>query len=312
MRVLVAVASSRLRRELDELLAGWRYAPEGHADGRSAWEALEAPGGPRLALWQLDLPGLDAVAAARRLRGADAPRYVHLLVLAERGESPPPLPAVEAGADDLLFLPVNAEELRVRLALARRSLHLQERLVALDESVRQQADRDPVTNVWNRRAIAEMLSHELARADRDNEWVTVLALHLDGFKAVNETHGAEAGDRVIREAAERLRTAIRASDWLGRNVAAKYFLLLPGCNPDRAVATAERLRLAAAERPFPLGDGRTVPLTASVGLASDRGGSIPAEELLDRASEALRRARAEGGDTVRQASPTQAGQLPLA
>jgi two-component system cell cycle response regulator len=312
MRVLVAAASSRLRRELDELLAGWRYAPESHAEGRAAWEALEAPGGPRLALWQLDLPGLDAVAAARRLRGADAPRYVHLLVLAERGESSPPLPAVEAGADDLLFLPVNAEELKVRLALARRSLHLQERLVALDEAVRQQADRDPVTNVWNRRAIAEMLSHELARANRDNEWVTVLALHLDGFKAVNEAHGAEAGDRVIREAAERLRTAIRASDWLGRNVAAKYFLLLPGCNPDRAVATAERLRLAAAERPFPLGDGRAVPLTASVGLASDRGGSIPAEELLDRATDALRRARAEGGDTVRQATPTQAGQLPLA
>ncbi len=312
MRVLVAVGSARLRRELDELLADWRFAPESHGDGLSAWEALEAPGGPRLAFWQVDLPGLDALAAARRLRGVDAPRYVHLLVLAERGEATPPLAAVDAGADDVLFLPVNAEELRVRLALARRALHLQEKLAVLTDVVRHQADRDPVTNVWNRRAIAEMLARELTRACRDNDWVTVLALHLDGFKELNETHGPEAGDGVIREAAERLRTAIRASDWLGRNVAAKYFLLLPGCNPDRAVATAERLRHASAEKPFPLGEGRSVVLTASVGLASDRGGSISAEELLDRASEALRRARSEGGDTIRQALPTQAGQLPLA
>ena len=260
-------------------------------------------GGPRLALWQIDLPGLGRRRGGRRLRGADAPRYVHLLVLAERGESHPPLAAAEAGADDILFLPVNAEELQVRLALARRSLHLQERVTALGEAVRHQADRDPVTNVWNRRAIAEMLARELDRSRRDGEWVTVLALHLDGFKAANEGHGPEAGDRIIREAAERLRTAIRASDWLGRNVAAKYFLLLPGCNPDRALATAERLRRAAAERPFPLGESQTLPLTASVGVASDRSGSIGAEDLLERAVEALRRARGEGGDTIRQATP---------
>lgn len=311
MRAVVAAEDGRLRRELADLLGGWGWAIEVFAEGRGAWEAVEAPGGPRLALWSVTLPALDGRQVAERLRGPDAPRYVYLLLVAGRGDADMPLAALEAGADDCLFLPVNAAELRLRLAMVRRALALRERLAALEQVRAAHPDRDPLTEVWNRRTITELLAQELERARRNGDWVATIAVDLDAFKRLNERLGQEAGDALLREAVARLRTTVRGSDWLGRNVAAKFFLILPGCNADRALATAERLRRALADRAFALPAGAET-VTASIGVAVDRAGSLAAEQLLERATEARERAKAEGGNAVRHAPPTAPGQLPLA
>ncbi len=130
--------------------------------------------------------------------------------------------------------------------------------------------------------------------------LAVLAVELDGFRELAATHGERLEEDVLRETVQRLRTAVRTSDWVGRNLGARFFLVLPGCNADRAIATGERVRRALFDRPVRSGE-QTHTVTTSVGVAAERGGSIGAEELVARAGAALRASQEAGGNTIRLA-----------
>ncbi len=309
MRILVGEPDPAALERLLGLLRSWHFEPEGYVDGRRAWEALLADTAPRFVLWHARTLGLDGLELARRLREAELAARTYLLLMVPRDGSDTALAGLEAGADDCLHLPLDAEELRLRIQVGRRTLHLREKIHGLEAALRQQSARDGLTQVYNRRAIAELVDKELARNRRAGEWLTVVALDLDGFRRWNEELGEAAGDDLLREVVHRLRTAVRASDFVGRNVAAKFFLVLPGCNVDRGIATAERVRRAFCDRPVVLPSG-ALEVTASLGVAADRGGALAGEELLQRAVEELQRARAEG-NCVRFAPPAVQGELPI-
>jgi diguanylate cyclase (GGDEF)-like protein len=123
---------------------------------------------------------------------------------------------MDAGADDYLTKPFNAHELRVRLRAGSRILELQEQLVHAREALRMQETHDGLTGLLNRSAILETLTNELARAGQDAQPVAVLLGDVDRFKSVNNTYVHQAGDAVLREAARRMRAAVRRYDAVGR------------------------------------------------------------------------------------------------
>jgi len=205
---------------------------------------------------------------------------------------------MEAGADDYLTKPFQAHELRVRLRAGRRVLDLQRQLVAAREALRQQAMHDGLTGLLNHSAILDTLHAELSRASREDHPIAVLMVDLDRFKQANDSHGHLAGDAVLREAARRMKAAVRRYDAVGRYGGEEFLIVLPGCDGSSAVAQAERIREAIAADPYLFGT-QSLTLTCSIGAASH---SRPAGELADtlvrEADEALYSAKRDGRNRV--------------
>jgi diguanylate cyclase (GGDEF)-like protein len=164
------------------------------------------------------------------------------------------------------------------------------------ESLKEQALRDSLTGLWNRRAIFTMLEREIHRAQRDRFPITLVMIDLDHFKNINDTHGHLIGDDVLRETASRLTDTMRPYDFAGRYGGEEFLIVLPSCSPQNGLQRAEHFRRAIAGMPVPTCIG-PLAVTCSLGVASwDEG--MPPEDLIHRADEALYRAKHQGRNCV--------------
>jgi len=235
--------------------------------------------------------------------------YTYMILLTARTKREDLIAGMEAGADDYVTKPFDAHELRVRLRAGRRILDLQDALLEAQEVLRLQATQDPLTSLWNRGMIMELLGRELARAKRERSPLSVLMLDLDLFKIVNDTYGHMAGDLVLREAAQRLRASVRAYDAVGRYGGEEFLIVSPGCPAAGAVTLAERIRKAVGEKPMNTSEA-LISITISAGAATAEyvdkrvassknvGEYTEAENLVRAADDALYRAKRWGRNRV--------------
>ena len=298
MPVLVAEDNPIFQSMLHNMLAKWGYEVLSVTNGAEAWRVLQSGEGPRLAILDWMMPGMDGVEVCRRVRSAGREPYIYILLLTARTESRDLVEGMDAGADDYVTKPFNAHELRVRLRAGRRILDLQAELVRTREALRRQATHDGLTGAWNRTAILDILQRELARGGREMSPVALLLLDLDHFKQVNDTYGHLAGDEVLREAARRMQAGLRCYDSLGRYGGEEFLVVLPGCELPGAEAQAERLCEAMRRQPFWFA-GEPLSVTCSLGVSwtacpqADQG-----EALVRAADEALYMAKGGGRDRV--------------
>ena len=295
MRVLAAEDNPVFQSMLKTMLTKWGYQAIMARSGTEAWRVLESEDAPRLAVLDWMMPGMDGLEICRRIRSANREPYIYILLLTARTESQDLIEGMDAGADDYLTKPFNAHELRVRLHAGRRILDLQEELLKAREALREQATHDGLTGLLNRTGVLEKLDDELARASRTGTPVSVLMADLDLFKSINDTRGHLVGDAVLREAARRLKTAVRRYDSVGRYGGEEFLIVLPGCNATEAAIQGERMRQAIGATPF-LSGGQPVLVTASLGAACSSNGAP--ETLVREADDALYLAKENGRNRV--------------
>lgn len=152
------------------------------------------------------------------------------------------------------------------------------------------AHYDPLTGLCNRVLFGELVLRELAVAQRSGDEFSILAIDLDGFKAVNDMHGHAAGDTVLKEAAERMARAIRLSDVAARLGGDEFAVLLMGANRENARQVAEAL-VESLSLPYP---NVRVAVSASVGIAVFPQSGTTMLQLLERADVALYKAKGQG------------------
>lgn len=302
MKVLAAEDNPVFQSMLANLLTKWGYQAVIARDGKEAWEALQQPDGPQLAILDWMMPGgLTGVDICRGIRASGREPYVYILLLTARANSQDLVEGMEAGADDYLTKPFQAHELRVRLRAGRRILELQQQLVAAREALREQATHDVLTCLLNRAAIFDVLHKELARGSREGRPLSLLMVDLDHFKLINDTYGHAAGDDALREAANRMRETVRSYDSVGRYGGEEFLIVLPGCDRDSALTQAERIRDTLAASPFVTGQ-RSLAMTCSIGASSR---TLPsgadADGMLREADLALYRAKDNGRNRVESA-----------
>jgi diguanylate cyclase (GGDEF)-like protein len=168
----------------------------------------------------------------------------------------------------------------------------------LDENLQTLATTDPLTDLPNRRQFLARLTEEFLRVQRlDNQPSSVLMLDLDLFKGVNDTYGHTAGDAVLKHFARLMQNAIRKIDTAGRLGGEEFAIILPGADAMAAKASAERLRKVVATTPF-VREGKTIPLTVSIGIATMGPGDRNEDAALTRADGALYRAKRNGRNRV--------------
>ena len=182
----------------------------------------------------------------------------------------------------------------------------QQDLIREVETLRRTALIDRLTHTWNRGAIDDVLEREMERARRDGSPLSVVMLDLDHFKAINDGHGHPAGDEVLRETARRIRSALRPFDALGRYGGEEFLLVLSNCTPEQAERIGERVANALRDSPIELASGQQIEVTASLGVATGRpsAGNADTGEWIDRADQALYRAKKAGRDRIEIAAFT--------
>jgi diguanylate cyclase (GGDEF)-like protein len=161
---------------------------------------------------------------------------------------------------------------------------------------------DDLTRLYNSRYMNQVLRKETKRASRSGRPLSLLFIDLDGFKAVNDTHGHLFGSRALVEAAAVIRGSARETDVVARFGGDEFALILPDTGGDGAYSVGERIRERICAHRFLVGDGLDIHLTASVGVATLPDVAASAEELVQAADKAMYQVKDAGKNGIQVAT----------
>lgn len=181
------------------------------------------------------------------------------------------------------------------------ALRARERLIDLSEELHRTATTDALTGLANRRSFEEALAQEIDRAARHGGNVCVAIIDLDFFKRINDNHGHQSGDQVLRSVAGVLREGLRSYDLAGRMGGEEFAILMPNTALAEAKRICDRLRETIENHRIRLPNGAIASVTFSVGLACMQS-SENGDQVFGRADRALYDAKADGRNAVRLAA----------
>jgi two-component system, cell cycle response regulator len=285
MRIALVEPSRTVQRIVTGIIEPWGHEVRTFMDAPEAIACLRADRSVSVLITSAELPstsGIQLVSDARALAGAQRPLYI--LLMSSSDQRSRMILALENGADDYISKPPAPEELRARLRAGERITSMQSELIAL-------ATVDSLTGLLTRRAFVAAAERMLQRAQAGRHF-SVFICDLDKFKAINDTHGHEAGDLVLKTVSEELRSLGVPAGRLGGEELA---VLIEG-HLDDAVDLAERFRESVGNLPV-RANGGTIGVTCSVGAAEWEPGDT-LDTLLRRADSALYEAKRAGRNRV--------------
>ncbi len=295
LRVLLVDDDPAMRRLVAHWLTKAGHEVEEAEDGCQALEAIQSRC-PDLLVTDWEMPRMDGLELCHRVRELSLPHRVYILFLTVRSGSDALVRGIEVGADEFLSKPVNREELIARIRAAGRIVELERRLGELVRT-------DLLTGVMTRRSFFPIFEKEWHRSQRIGLPLSCVMLDLDFFKQVNDNHGHQAGDAVLRVVGEFFQEACRGSDTVCRYGGEEFCILLPETSEQDAAVWAERVRRGLAERVIPVGT-ESLRVTLSVGVAERHDDTQSVEQLIDLADQALLCAKQSGRDRVVRFSET--------
>ena len=257
-----------------------------------------ADGNYELALVSMALNDFDPLRICSQMRTAEHTRTLPIILIADEADRPRVVRGLDLGVNDFIMRPVERNELSARV---KTQIRRQRYAVELRQSVTNTlalAVTDELTGLYNRRYFDRHLSLMLEKAREQERDMAVMLIDMDFFKSVNDTHGHDVGDAVLREFAVRLRRNIRGVDLACRFGGEEFVVLMPDTEYRQAQNVAERVRTAVAERQFDMGITQQLAVTVSVGVALNESETDTPEMILKRADVALYRAKREGRNRV--------------
>jgi diguanylate cyclase (GGDEF)-like protein len=270
------------------------------------WDRFVAES-PEVVLVSVSLPAAGGLELLHRInadRGASG-TYLVAMVQADDGEGL--FAAMASGADDFLTRPLHPEQLHARLQVAERFTMVQRQLSdgrteleRVRQALRASARTDALTRLWNRLQLSDDLDLFQGQLQRYGHRYAVAILDLDRFGAYNEVHGQLAGDEALRVVAQALAKQLRTGDRAYRYGGDELVFLLPEQSIESARIAVERIRagIDGLGLPHPANPPWNL-VTVSVGIATfATDDDVTYDALLRRAEEALKRAKALGGNGV--------------
>jgi two-component system cell cycle response regulator len=258
-----------------------------------------AEGDYDLLIVSLGLENFDALRLCSQVRSLERTRNVPILTIVEVEDNARLLRGLEIGVNDYLVRPIDANELLARARTQIRKRRYGARLRDNVQMSMELAITDPLTGLYNRRYMESHVTSLVEQALARGKPLALLVVDIDYFKAVNDVHGHDAGDDVLREFATRLKKSIRGIDLACRYGGEEFVVVMPETDMAVAAIVAERIRRRIAGEPFSICAGATaLDVTISIGLAALAGVEDTAAHILKRADQALYRAKRDGRNRV--------------
>jgi len=300
-RILVVDPNEQRQASVRSILDSEGYEAVYLSDGDEALR-LTSEYEPDLILLAVELPSGSGLELCGELRASDPRRHYPVLLLGDDNDEQSAARGLLAGADDFMAHPIREVELRARIRVQLRNKRFYDALERLrDErdSLRRDAQIDPLTNVLNRRSLEATVRQRCQLRERFG----VLFMDLDHFKQINDRFGHESGDRVLISVANVIKNGLRPGDIVGRYGGEEFVAIVAGAGPESARLVAERLRLAVEEMvPSSPGPSR---VTISIGTTvfDPRQLEETPQELVHRADLALYAAKRGGRNRVVMVPP---------
>ncbi len=186
---------------------------------------------------------------------------------------------------------VRLDTLAPSIAMSLENLHIRETMHLL-------ASTDGLTGLWNHRRMQDVMRDEVRRSARYHHAISILMLDVDSFKSFNDTYGHPQGDQMLRSVSDALTATVRNTDFVGRYGGEEFIIILPETAKHDACKLAERVRKAVETNAFVLVNDLPVHRTVSVGVATYPEDALNAQELVQRADDALYEAKRTGKNRV--------------
>ena len=247
----------------------------------------------------LGLKDFDGLRLCSQIRSLERTRNVPILAVSEADNNARLIRGLEIGVNDYLIRPIDKNEMLARVRTQIKKKRYTERLRDNVQMSIEMAITDALTGLFNRRYMESHLATLVEQAASRGKPLALLVLDIDYFKAINDGHGHDAGDEVLREFSLRIRKSIRNIDLACRYGGEEFVIVMP--ETDLAVATmvAERIRRRIATEPFAIQQGgRNLEVTISIGIAAIGAAGDTAAAVLKRADTALYRAKRDGRNRV--------------
>jgi two-component system cell cycle response regulator len=261
-----------------------------------------AEGGFDMVAVSLDLADFDALRLCSQMRSLERTRALPILIIADLDDRTRILRGLDLGVNDYIVRPIDRNELIARVRSQLRRKRYADSLRSDLRAAIELAAVDPLTGLNNRRYLETNLSSLLDHAAHKGRALTLMILDIDHFKSVNDTYGHDAGDEVLKHFAQRMRRVVRSADLICRLGGEEFVIVMPDTPLAIATRVAERVRATIQSEPFSIGSmGRTIPVTASIGIA-ERGRDANPDALLRRADRALYESKSAGRNRVTAAA----------
>lgn len=250
-------------------------------------------------LMGLTLKSEDGLRVCASLRAQEETRMLPILVYAEESDIGRIAKALDLGANDYIFKPVDALELQARLRTQIRNKRAYDRLRLSYQRSMAMAITDPLTGAYNRHYFEQNVPRLFERYTADKKPVSIAIADIDHFKRINDTYGHHAGDQVLQEIVRRLSKGMRFMDVIIRLGGEEFVVLMPDTTAAAALSVADRMKRNVSEHPIILERPHVeLPVTLSIGVAgTDQGEKTPGA-LLEKADAALYKAKESGRDRV--------------
>ena len=268
MKVLIAEDENVSRMVLAKALANHEYEVLQARDGREAWAIFQNEKEDiYIAVLDWQMPGMDGIELCQKIKAASLSHYVYVIFLTGKKDIENIIEGLETGADDYLTKPFDRRELLSRIKVGLRLIGFEKALREANQKLHALATTDGLTGISNRRAVFERLRGEIFRASRGNSPFCLIMLDIDYFKKVNDTYGHGAGDKVLVEIVNRMKSALRPYDVIGRYGGEEFVVGISKTDLKIIRIIAERLRTCICERPFQI-EGRKIDVSISLGVAN--------------------------------------------
>lgn len=287
-KAMVVDDSRTARRHVGGLLARYQFDTFEAAHGPEALAIIGEHPEMRLVVVDHEMPGMDGFELIRRIRSQFPPEKMVVIGISGGGGGLLSAKLIKYGANDFISKPFIEEEFLTRI---------NQNLDMLDsfEQVREAADMDFLTGLYNRRFLYQSGSKLVANAQRSGANIVTAVIDIDHFKDINDSHGHDVGDQVLKQMGAFLKDRFREGDVVARTGGEEFCVLAVDMQEEAAFRTFEAIRTAAADLKV-VANGSTVSPTISIGVAKKPCDSL--ETMISRADGLLYEAKQAGRDRV--------------
>jgi len=266
------------------------YTVRTATDGQQALDSVkENP--PDLILLDVMMPRMSGIEVVRRIKTDKDLPFIAVIMQTALDSTESRVQGLDAGADDYITKPINFAELEARVRSMLRIKKLQEDLESreleledMNDRLRRVSQTDGLTGLDNRRYLEERLHEMFEHSLRLHEPLTAVMCDVDHFKSVNDSHGHQAGDAILRQFADLIKQQAREIDRVGRYGGEEFMIILPGTVLDAAVTFAQRVREDIEKHVFTYED-LELKRTVSCGVAAWPHPKISTRDQLIRAAD---------------------------